>query len=263
MLCRRLSTKLTRSVGWLPSKSSKSKLLIAKFKSADSLNGWEIRQGTYFQDAVVAKYDGGMDSKFEFTENGDAVFSGYVFTRGGYVELSKNFHSLWDPLLTAGVLLLLNPFHPKILESFLHDFVMFRYEGLVFSVGGNGRSHVVILETGPSVDTSQSKMYFARISTKVGFCRVRVPFSSFRPVKPNDPPLNPSVCRNKANSLGNSGGYRVTRQPTVVKLLGNHAGCRPTRQPAWLSSWTTISTVLVVELANSTTLLYPLSIHLI
>ncbi|KAL2460422.1 high chlorophyll fluorescence phenotype [Abeliophyllum distichum] len=147
-------------------KSSKSKLLIAKFKYADSLNGWEVRQGTYFQDVVIAKYDGGMDAKFEFTENGDAVFSGYVFTRGGYVELSKK---LSLPLGST----------------------LDRYEGLVFSVGGNGRSYVVILETGPSADTSQSKMYFARISTKVGFCRVRVPFSSFRPVSPDDPPLDP------------------------------------------------------------------------
>ncbi|CAA2975541.1 Hypothetical predicted protein [Olea europaea subsp. europaea] len=197
-------------------KSSKSKLLIAKFKSADSLNGWEVRQGTYFQDLVVAKYDGGMDAKFEFTEDGDAVFSGYVFTRGGYVELSKK---LSLPLGST----------------------LDRYEGLVFSVGGNGRSYVVILETGPSADTSQSTMYFARISTKIGFCRVslltlskgkqnsgatkisfymfictifvlitfslqiknmhvlippflyqvRVPFSSFRPVKPDDPPLDP------------------------------------------------------------------------
>lgn len=57
-------------------KSSKSKLLIAKFKTEDSLNGWEVREGTYFQDAVAAKYDGGMDAKFEFTENGAAVFSG-------------------------------------------------------------------------------------------------------------------------------------------------------------------------------------------
>ncbi|KAK6135443.1 hypothetical protein DH2020_030812 [Rehmannia glutinosa] len=147
-------------------KSSKSKLLIAKFKSEDSLNGWEVRQGTYFQDVVAAKYDGGMDAKFEFSENEDAVFSGYVFTRGGYVELSKK---LSLPLGST----------------------LDRYEGLVFSVGGNGRSYVVILEAGPLADTSQSKMYFSRISTKVGFCRVRVPFSSFRPVNPEDPPLDP------------------------------------------------------------------------
>jgi hypothetical protein len=44
---------------------------------------------------------------------------------------------------------------------------------LVLSVGGNGRSYVLILEAGPSGDPSQSKLYFARISTKVGFCRVR------------------------------------------------------------------------------------------
>lgn len=57
-------------------KSSKSKLLLAKFKSEESLAGWEVRQGTYFQDVVASKYDGGMDAKFEFTESGDAVFSG-------------------------------------------------------------------------------------------------------------------------------------------------------------------------------------------
>ncbi|CAD6248139.1 unnamed protein product [Miscanthus lutarioriparius] len=59
------------------------------------------------------------------------------------------------------------------------------------SVGGNGRSYVIILETGPLADTSQSKKYFARMNTKVGFCRVRVPFSSFHPVNPQDPPLDP------------------------------------------------------------------------
>ncbi|EXB26138.1 hypothetical protein L484_010455 [Morus notabilis] len=147
-------------------KSSKSKLLLAKFKSEESLAGWEVRQGTYFQDVVASKYDGGMDAKFEFTESGDAVFSGYVFTRGGYVELTKKLS------LPLG----------RTLD---------RYEGLVLSVGGNGRSYVLILEAGPLSDTSQSKLYFARINTKVGFCRVRVPFSSFRPVKPDDPTLDP------------------------------------------------------------------------
>lgn len=147
-------------------KSSKSKLLIAKFKSANSLDGWEVHQGTYFQDPVSSKYDGGMDARFEFDETQVAVFSGYVFSRGGYVELSRKLS------LPLGC-------------------TLDRYEGLLFSVGGNGRSYVVILETGPLADTSYSNMYFARISTKVGFCRVRVPFSSFRPVKPEDPPLDP------------------------------------------------------------------------
>lgn len=55
-------------------------------------------------------------------------------------------------------------------EFICHD----RYEGLVLSVGGNGRPYVLILEAGPSGDQSQSKLYFARISTKVGFCRVRI-----------------------------------------------------------------------------------------
>lgn len=57
-------------------KSSKSKLTVAKFKTESSLNGWETRQGTYFQDVLATKYDGGMDANFEFTENEQAVFSG-------------------------------------------------------------------------------------------------------------------------------------------------------------------------------------------
>uniref|UniRef100_A0A2P2KT18 NAD(P)-binding domain-containing protein n=1 Tax=Rhizophora mucronata TaxID=61149 RepID=A0A2P2KT18_RHIMU len=135
-------------------KSSKSKLLLAKFKSADSLKEWEVRQGTYFKDAVASKFEAGMDAKFEFAENGGAVFSGYVFPRGGYVELSKKL-----PLPLG--------------------YTLDRYEGLVLSVGGNGRSYILILEAGPLADTTQSKLYFARISTKVGFCR------------PDDPPLDP------------------------------------------------------------------------
>ncbi|RZC85622.1 hypothetical protein C5167_026293 [Papaver somniferum] len=66
-----------------------------------------------------------------------------------------------------------------------------RYDGLILSVCGNGRSFILILEAGPSADTSQSKIYFARMSTKVGFCRVRVPFTSFRAVNPEDHSLDP------------------------------------------------------------------------
>ncbi|KAL4331778.1 hypothetical protein GQ457_07G032890 [Hibiscus cannabinus] len=192
-------------------KSSKSKLLIAKFKSEDSLNGWEVRQGTYFQDVIASKYDGGMDAKFEFTETGQAVFSGYVFTRGGYVELSKK---LSLPLGST----------------------LDRYEGLVLSVGGNGRSYVVILEAGPSADTTQSKLYFSRINTKVGFCRVRVPFSSFRPVKPDDPPLDPFLVhtltirfepRRQRPAEGSAG---MKQDPRSFKLILEYIKALPTGQ---------------------------------
>ncbi|KAF6136315.1 hypothetical protein GIB67_042800 [Kingdonia uniflora] len=39
----------------------------------------KVCKGTYFQDVVAAKYEGGMDSKFEFTETGNAIFSGGEF----------------------------------------------------------------------------------------------------------------------------------------------------------------------------------------
>ncbi|XP_039017942.1 protein HIGH CHLOROPHYLL FLUORESCENCE PHENOTYPE 173, chloroplastic-like [Hibiscus syriacus] len=192
-------------------KSSKSKLLIAKFKSEDSLDGWEVRQGTYFQDVIASKYDGGMDAKFEFTETGQAVFSGYVFTRGGYVELSK---MLSLPLGST----------------------LDRYEGLVFSLGGNGRTYVVILEAGPSADTTQSKLYFTRINTKVGFCRVRVPFSSFRPVKPDDPPLDPFLVHTltirfeprRQRPVEGSAGMK--QDPRSFKLILEYIKALPTGQ---------------------------------
>lgn len=118
---------------------------------------------------------------------------GYVFTRGGYVELSKKLSLPLGSTLDRFVILAysMGPFSHWTLRAYilvllalrykslscevsLSVWPMFRYEGLVLSVGGNGRSYAVILEAGPSADTTQSKMYFARISTKVGFCRVSI-----------------------------------------------------------------------------------------
>ncbi|KAF6159332.1 hypothetical protein GIB67_032103 [Kingdonia uniflora] len=39
-------------------KSSKSKLLLSKFKSGESLKGCEVSEGTYFRDVAAAKNDG-------------------------------------------------------------------------------------------------------------------------------------------------------------------------------------------------------------
>ncbi|XVF74893.1 hypothetical protein PTKIN_Ptkin13bG0147100 [Pterospermum kingtungense] len=212
-LCKAFQDYNNRLAQMRAGKSSKSKLLLAKFKSEESLNGWEVRQGTYFQDVIASKYDGGMDAKFEFTETGEAVFSGYVFTRGGYVELSKKLS------LPLG----------RTLD---------RYEGLLLSLGGNGRSYVVILEAGPSADTAQSKLYFARINTKVGFCRVRVPFSSFRPVKPDDPPLDPFLVhtltirfepRRQRPVEGTAG---MKQDPRSFKLILEYIKALPTGQEA-------------------------------
>lgn len=57
-------------------KSSKSKLSIAKFKSAKSVKGWEVQQGSYVQDVYPSRLDGGTDASFELSESGQAVFSG-------------------------------------------------------------------------------------------------------------------------------------------------------------------------------------------
>ncbi|KAM7264786.1 hypothetical protein ACFE04_002469 [Oxalis oulophora] len=193
-------------------KSSKSKLLLAKFKSEESLDGWQVRLGTYFEDVLASKFEAGMDAKFEFTETGQALFSGYVFTRGGYVDLSKKISLPLGSTLD-------------------------RYEGLVLSVGGNGRSYVAILEAGPSADTTQSKLYFARFSTKVGFCRVRIPFSSFRPVKPDDPPLDPFLVHTltirfepRRQRPGEGAAVAVQQDLRSFKLILEYIKALPTGQ---------------------------------
>lgn len=59
-------------------KSSKSKMLLAKFKTRKSLNGWEVRKGNYFSDSSFAlQYDEGIDAEFDFNDEGEAVFSGF------------------------------------------------------------------------------------------------------------------------------------------------------------------------------------------
>ncbi|GAB2210333.1 hypothetical protein Droror1_Dr00015597 [Drosera rotundifolia] len=147
-------------------KSSKSKLLIAKFKSEVSLDEWDLELKNRYK--VLSEYDD-TDDFAEFgweEETKSAVFTGFVSTRGSYAELSR---PLSLPLGNT----------------------LDRYEGLVLSVGGNGRSYSLILKAGPAANRSQSKLYYVRFNTKVGYCRIRIPFSAFRPVNASDPPLDP------------------------------------------------------------------------
>ncbi|CAM6019204.1 unnamed protein product [Sphagnum balticum] len=154
-------------------RSSKSKLLLAKFSQSNGVDGWELREGTYFVDEITGKYDGGMDAQLEIAEDGNAIFSGYVFTRGGYVELVKRL-SL-PPGLTLD-----------------------RYEGLVLSVCGDGKTYSLLLETDSTENDSTSRLYVARFPTRLGYSRVRIPFSTFRPINPEDPPLDPFLVRTLA-----------------------------------------------------------------
>lgn len=154
-------------------RSSKSKLLLAKFSQENAAEGWELREGLYFSDEIAGKYDGGMDAQFEVTEDGNGTFSGYVFTRGGYVELAKRI--ALPPGLTLD-----------------------RYEGLVLSVCGDGKAYTLLLETDPSEDDPEPRQYFIRFQTKTGYSRVRIPFSLFRPMNPESPPLDPFIVRTLA-----------------------------------------------------------------
>lgn len=60
-------------------KSSKSKMLLAKFKTRKSLNEWEVRKGNYFSNSsFTPQYDEGIDAEFDFNDEGEAVFSGFL-----------------------------------------------------------------------------------------------------------------------------------------------------------------------------------------
>jgi hypothetical protein len=52
---------------------------LAKFSQSNGVDGWELREGTYFVDEITGKYDGGMDAQLEIAEDGNAIFSGLCF----------------------------------------------------------------------------------------------------------------------------------------------------------------------------------------
>ena len=68
--------------------------MIAKFKSAKSVKGWEVRQGSYFQDVYPSRFEGGTDASFEFAESGQAVFSGITLTNVHTTQPFDLFNSL-------------------------------------------------------------------------------------------------------------------------------------------------------------------------
>eukprot|EP00897_Mesotaenium_endlicherianum_P004919 jgi/Mesen1/4455/ME000227S03470 len=153
-------------------RSSKSKIVLAKMSKAEHQRGWDLKEGTTTRDQVELTYDGGMDSKLEFNEAGNGVFQGYVFTKGGYVELSRPI-SLPDGL------------------------TLDRYEGLVMGVLGDGKGYTLVLET-RATDDAPARTYFARFNTRLSWSRVRLPFNSFRATTLDAPPLNPGLVETLA-----------------------------------------------------------------
>eukprot|EP00850_Spirogloea_muscicola_P015383 SM000117S25503 [mRNA] locus=s117:209069:212156:+ [translate_table: standard] len=213
-------------------RSAKSKLTLAKFGREAFDEGWELREGKYLrpddEQQLDLRYDGGMDAQLEFADNGNGIFSGYVFTRSGYVELARRI--------------------------VLPDRVTLdRYEGLLLSVCGDGRPYLLILETqdeGPPVDdddggheqpegaaipalaaaaatSGQTRTYFARFNTRLGYSRIRVPFSIFRPLSPDDPPLQPGHIHGLAIRFE----PRRQKSSTMPKLGGGNGAAADREGP--------------------------------
>ncbi|GBG88070.1 hypothetical protein CBR_g46441 [Chara braunii] len=157
-------------------RSSKSKLTLFKFSktAAETMDGWELREGRTEYDQVASRFDGGMDASLEYGESGNGVFSGFVFTRGGYVEMHREFRVPDGSSLR-------------------------RFEGLLLRVCGDGKPYSLILETAADgEESSERKQYFARFNTRLGYSRVRIPFSLFRPMSPSSPPFDPDLVQSMA-----------------------------------------------------------------
>eukprot|EP00271_Cylindrocystis_brebissonii_P005442 TRINITY_DN17469_c0_g1_i1.p1 TRINITY_DN17469_c0_g1~~TRINITY_DN17469_c0_g1_i1.p1 ORF type:complete len:696 (-),score=87.41 TRINITY_DN17469_c0_g1_i1:454-2541(-) len=157
-------------------RSAKSKLTIAKFSRPEQQEGWELREGSTSRETIIdPQFDGGMDAELEFTEKGTAVFKGYVFTRGGYVEAA---YTLALPEGTQ----------------------LGRYEGLLLNLIGDGRSYQLLLTTGEYREDGSyvSCEYFVRFTTRLGYSRVRLPFSSFRPLDLGGAPLDVGLVKQLA-----------------------------------------------------------------
>ncbi|CAI5470249.1 unnamed protein product [Closterium sp. Yama58-4] len=173
-------------------RSSKSKALVLRLSKERFQEGWELGEGRTIKDDIDLRYGAGMDAEFSITEDGRGVFSGYVFTRGGYVEAKRRI------ALPEGL-------------SFG------RFEGLVFRFVSDGKPYSLVLrvakdgtrvervgEDGEIVVEEEEEVeeeeyeYVAVVKTRRGQNTIRIPFSAFRPPSPSDPPLDPSLISSLA-----------------------------------------------------------------
>ncbi|CAI7745318.1 unnamed protein product [Closterium sp. NIES-54] len=173
-------------------RSSKSKALVLRLSKERFQEGWELGEGRTIKDDIDLRYGAGMDAEFSITEDGRGVFSGYVFTRGGYVEAKRRI---------------------KLPEGLSFG----RFEGLVFRFVSDGKPYSLVLrvakdgtrvermgEDGAIVVEEEEEVeeeeyeYVAVVKTRKGQNTIRVPFSAFRASSQSDPQLDPSLISSLA-----------------------------------------------------------------
>ncbi|CAI5514818.1 unnamed protein product [Closterium sp. Naga37s-1] len=219
-------------------RSSKSKALVLRLSKERFQEGWELGEGRTIKDDIDIRYGAGMDAEFSITEDGRGVFSGYVFTRGGYVEAKRRiklpeglsfgrFEGLVFRFVSDGKpysLVLRVAALPVCLHSsqllhlsplsFSHTL---SFEGLVFRFVSDGKPYSLVLrvakdgtrvervgEDGESVVEEEEEVeeeeyeYVAVVKTRKGQNTIRVPFSAFRASSPSDPPLDPTLISSLA-----------------------------------------------------------------
>ncbi|XP_024517337.1 uncharacterized protein LOC9630745 isoform X1 [Selaginella moellendorffii] len=188
-------------------RSSKSKLVVAKFSKAKEVDSWEMRRGEAFGGYdPSSKYQVNFGGTLDVDENNNADFSGFVPSRGGYVEMVKSL-------------------------SFPSGFTLDRYEGLVLCVCGDGKIYSLILETSGGEYDAPRRRYYARFLTRLGYSRIRIPFTKFRPMNEEDPPLDLFLVDKLAirfEPRKQRSSFLATGETSSFKLLVDYIKALPT-----------------------------------
>lgn len=140
----------------------RSKKAITKFKRPSDLENWSVHKaGRKSRSRFSGMTAELQEFNLQLTDRG-ASFSGYVLTRGGEALITTPMHV---PIFMRGS------------------------EGIMMKVCGDGKRYTALLWT-QSDDSKRELCYQATFGTRRGFRVVRLPFNSFQPVEPGQPPLD-------------------------------------------------------------------------
>lgn len=168
---------------------------IADFNKLYHQLRWDVQfVGSQSEDGSVGRdYERANLATAEITEDNNLLFEGALFSRNAIAEVGAK----------------LNPKLPGGEDRFGGC------EALTMRVKGEGHTYACVLRTG------DGSRYVARFPTRLRYCTVRLPFSTFRPEKEDQPPLDPE----QVESIGIR--YELRRlapQATAAVMARNAAG---------------------------------------
>lgn len=147
---------------------SKRKILAHKKKDGPEQDIWEAKVQHKSTVTGLSVLSGADRSDVRVNDKGYIQFSSTVNSRGASAEMIANLPSDVIPNLI-------------------------RYDGFVLRVCGDGKPYQVQIHCKPSdtdAETTDEQVYTARFNSRMGWQTVRLPYSSFTPKVPGNPPLD-------------------------------------------------------------------------